>query len=94
MPTQSVIEDSGLRTEQQHDNVDVNLGPVTRSPAKNIQQEVNSLLTSLCFNYNENVILPKCCTLLLLDCTPEEMGHVKTKMDYTKARCTVLDTAM
>ena len=41
-------------------------GPITRSRAKKIQQEVNSLLAETYFNIDDNYILPKSCTLLLL----------------------------
>ena len=44
----------------------VNIGPITRSRAKKLQQEVNALLCEIHFNINENYILPKSCTLLLL----------------------------
>ena len=44
----------------------VNIGPITRSRAKKLQQEVNALLCEIHFNINENSILPKSCTLLLL----------------------------
>ena len=40
-------------------------GPVTRSHAKKLQQEVHALLCEIHFNINENYILPKCCTLIV-----------------------------
>ena len=46
-------------------------GPVTHSRAKKLQQEVNALLYEVQFNINENYILPKSCTLLLLRFTKE-----------------------
>ena len=46
-------------------------GPITRSRAKKLQQEVNTLLYKVQFNINENYILPKSCTLLLLRFTKE-----------------------
>ena len=46
-------------------------GPITRSRAKKLQQEVNALLYEVQFNINENYILPKSCTLLLLRFTKE-----------------------
>ena len=46
-------------------------GPITRSQAKKLQQEVNALLYEVQFNINENYILPKSCTLLLLRVTKE-----------------------
>jgi len=50
----------------------VNDGPITCSRAKKLQQEVNTLLCEIHFNINENYILPKSCTLLLLRFTKEE----------------------
>ena len=50
----------------------VNIGPITRSRAKKLQQEVNALLYEIYFNINENYILPKSCTLLLLRFTKED----------------------
>jgi hypothetical protein len=47
-------------------------GPITRSRAKKLQQEVHALLSENHFNVNENYILPKLCTLLLLRCTTED----------------------
>uniref|UniRef100_A0A0A9H6G7 Uncharacterized protein n=1 Tax=Arundo donax TaxID=35708 RepID=A0A0A9H6G7_ARUDO len=41
-------------------------GPITRSRAKKLQQEVNAFLSGLHFNIDENYILPKSCNLLLL----------------------------
>jgi hypothetical protein len=41
-------------------------GPVTRSHAKKLQQEVHAFLSELNFNIDENVILPKSCILLQL----------------------------
>jgi hypothetical protein len=46
--------------------------PITRSRAKKLQQEVNVLLCVIHFNFNENYILPKSCTLLLLRFTKED----------------------
>jgi len=34
-------------------------GPITRSRAKNLQQEVHTLLCEIHFDINENYILPK-----------------------------------
>ena len=41
-------------------------GPVTRSRAKKLQQDVHALLCEIHFNINENYILPKCSTLIVL----------------------------
>jgi len=47
-------------------------GAITRSRAKKLQQEVNALLCEIHFNINENYILPKCCTLVVLRYIEEE----------------------
>ena len=47
-------------------------GPITRSRAKKLQQEVHALLCEIHFNINKNYILPKCCTLIVLRYTEEE----------------------
>ena len=52
----------------------VNIGPIKRSRAKKLQQEVNALLSEIHFNINENYILPKSCTLVLLRFTKEDKG--------------------
>jgi len=41
-------------------------GPVTRSRTKKLQQEVYALLCEIQFNFNENYILSKCSTLIVL----------------------------
>lgn len=41
-------------------------GPLTRSRAKKLQVQVNSFLTDFNFSTSENVILPKCSTLVVL----------------------------
>jgi hypothetical protein len=46
--------------------ININHGPITRSRAKKLQQEVNSLLAEINFNISENVILPKYSTLVVL----------------------------
>ena len=61
----------------------VNIGPITRSRAKKLQQEVNVLLYEIHFNINENYILPKSCTLLLLRYTKEDDKNTKGE-DYTE----------
>ena len=55
-------------------------GPITRSRAKKLQQEVNELLCEIHFNINDNYILSKLCTLLLLKLTKED--DINTKEDY------------
>jgi len=47
-------------------------GPVTCSRTKKLQQEVHALLCEIHFNINENYILPKCCTLIVLRYIKEE----------------------
>jgi hypothetical protein len=46
--------------------IHINQGPITRSRAEKLQQEVNSLLAEINFNIFENVILTKCSTLVVL----------------------------
>lgn len=56
-------------------------GPITRSRAKKLQQEVNALLCENHFNINENYILPKSCTLLLLRFTKKDDRNIQ-RDDY------------
>jgi hypothetical protein len=55
-------------TQVDEDNTPINInhGPITRSRAKKLQHEVNFLLAEINFNISENVILPKCSTLVVL----------------------------
>ena len=55
--------------------------PITRSRAKKLQQEVNTLLCEIHFNINDNYILSKLCTLLLLRLTKEDDKNTKVE-DY------------
>jgi hypothetical protein len=68
-------------------------GPITWSHAKKIQQEVHSLLTKFDYNTNENFILPKYCTQVLLrfthmeiDAGPKRTSYTKEKMSYAEAK--------
>jgi hypothetical protein len=47
-------------------------GPITRSRAKKLQHEVRAFLDDINFNTSENVILPKCYTLVVLKYICEE----------------------
>jgi len=47
-------------------------GPVTRSRAKKLQQEVHALLCEIHFNIYENYILSKCSTFIVLRYIEEE----------------------
>ena len=60
---------------------DTNHGPITRSRAKKLQQEVNALLCEIHFNINENYILPKSCMFLLLRFTKEDDKSIQ-RDDY------------
>jgi hypothetical protein len=51
--------------------------PITRSHAKELQQKVNSFLVEINSKIYENVILPKCCTLVVLRNIREEDGTTK-----------------
>jgi hypothetical protein len=50
-------------------------GPITRSRAKKIQQEVHALLCEFQLNINENFVLPKSCMFTLLRFTKEGDKH-------------------
>jgi len=60
-------------------------GPITRSRAKKLQQEVHALLCEIHFNINKNYVLPKCCTLIVLSYIEEE----KDKLDLKNGRVQV-----
>jgi hypothetical protein len=60
------VEDATQPKEQ------VNIGPITRSRAKKLQQQVISLLAEINFNIYENFILPKYSKLVVLRFTYEE----------------------
>jgi len=59
-------------------------GPITRSRAKKQQQEVHVLLCEIHFNINENYILPKCCTLIVLRYIEEEKDELDPE-EWTSA---------
>jgi hypothetical protein len=52
---------------------DTNQGPLTRSHANKLQEQVNSFLTEYNFNTSENIILPKCHILMMLRLTHKDM---------------------
>jgi hypothetical protein len=62
IPTVQVV----TQVDENNTPININQGPTTRSRAKKLHQEVNSLLTKINFNISENVILPKCSTLDVL----------------------------
>jgi hypothetical protein len=64
-------------------------GPITRSHAKKIQQDMHFLLTKIHYNTNENFIQPKYCTHVILRFThmeiaagPKRASCTKEKMSY------------
>ena len=61
-------------------------GPVTRSRAKLLQQEVHTFLSRLHLDIDENYILPKSCTLMLLRFTQEATmsGYIEDAEGYAK----------
>ena len=63
-----------------------NEGPVTRSRAKLLQQEVHTFLSRLHLDIDENYILPKSCTLMLLRFTQEATmsGYIEDAEGYAK----------
>lgn len=67
--------------------------PVTRSRAKKLQQEVHAFLSMLHSNIDENFILPKSCSLLLLRFTQEGilLGYKKEAEGYAEAAKTAAD---
>ena len=65
--TSSKMEQSSSQAAPAH----VFDGPITRSRAKQLQQEVHALLCEIPF-INENYIFPKSCMLLLLRFTKED----------------------
>ena len=58
-------------------------GPITRSRAKLVQQEVHAFISELHPNIDKNYILPKSCTLMLLRFTQEATlpGYMKDAKD-------------
>jgi hypothetical protein len=61
-------------------------GPITRSRAKKLQQEVHALLYEFQLNTNENFMLPKSCMLILLRFTKEE-GQNISKANQQEELC-------
>jgi hypothetical protein len=61
-------------------------GPITRSRAKKLQQEVHALLYKFQLNTNENFMLHKSCMLILLRFTKEE-GQNISKADQQEELC-------
>jgi len=62
-------------------------GPITRSRAKKLQQEVHALLCEIYFNINENYILTRCCTLIVLRYIEEEKDESDPE-EWTSAKRT------
>jgi hypothetical protein len=67
-------------------------GLITRSCANKLQQEVDSLLTKIDYNANENFILPNFSTYVLLRFThkratagPKETSYTEDEMSYEEA---------
>jgi hypothetical protein len=65
---------------------------MTQSHANKLQQEVNSLLTKIDYNANENFILPKFSTYVLLRIThkgatagPKKMSYAEDEISYEEA---------
>ena len=59
-------------------------GPITHSRAKKLQQQVNSFLNKFNSTSNENFILHKFSTLLLIRFTQKEELAAPAKIDHTK----------
>jgi len=62
-------------------------GPITRSRAKKLQQELHALLCEIHFNINENYIIPKCCILIVLRNVEEEKDESEPEQ-WTSAKQT------
>ncbi|TVU06806.1 hypothetical protein EJB05_46841, partial [Eragrostis curvula] len=67
-------------------------GPITQSRAKKLIHEVNSLLTKFDYNLNENFILPKYSTFVLLRFThiggaagPKDTSYTEEETSYAEA---------
>lgn len=69
----SCPQDEATKIQAETSTKKTHLGPMTRSRAKHIQQEVNALLADSNIDMNENYILPKSCVLLLLRFLPMEI---------------------
>jgi hypothetical protein len=54
------------QVDENNTPININQGQITRSRAKKLQQEVNSLLAEINLNISENFILPKCSGLVVL----------------------------
>ena len=52
---------------------DTNQGPLTRSRAKKLQEQMSLFLTDYNFNTSENIILHKCPILMMLRFTHEDV---------------------
>jgi hypothetical protein len=66
-------------------------GPITWNRVKKLQQEVHSLLTKIDYNKDDNFILPKCSTHVLLRFThmrdvagPKRTSYNKDNMSYAE----------
>jgi len=74
-------------------------GPITHSRAKKLQQEVHALLCEIHFNINENYILPKYCTLIVLryikeekdESNPEERTSASSRRSKKRTRKSKMD---
>jgi hypothetical protein len=86
-----IVPNHGPAEPSQTPNTPIH-GPITQSRANKLQQEVNSLLTKIDYNANENFILPKFSTYALLrfmqrraTAGPKEMSYTEDEMSYEEA---------
>lgn len=91
-PTSYVNHGPVTQVDEQATSNNVPQGPITRSCAKKLQQEVNSLLAELKLHRNENCLLPKCCTLIVLRFTHEDMDNTQLEKGYVKSRMSYMKT--
>ena len=69
----SIIDEAIPAVHASSSPKDANQGPLIRSHAKKVYEQVNSFLTNYDFNTSKNVILSKCPILMMLTFTHEDM---------------------
>ena len=88
-PFQEGKDDEDISMVTQVTHKQVHEVPITRSRAKKLQQEVNTLLCEIHFNINDNYMLPKLCTCCYSG-SPRRMTRIQkektTEKDHTQTR--------
>ena len=85
-PTTSLTSATSPTTSPADTPFQVPTGPITRSRAQKIQQEVHALLCEFQLNIDGNFELPKSCMLLLLRFSEKEDKDT-SRMDQRKELC-------